>query len=146
MVEVTSEIRELVWASLTTKRVYKIPFICERCGKCCYWFGVERCPHLVGQNICGVYGARPEICRDYPLHGAVGAYKTCGGYRLAMKAGSMIAWVGIAIMPWQSYIQNHHWDKEFPPSDIEKQIDKLRRHGISESYLDKLREVNIKEG
>jgi Fe-S-cluster containining protein len=46
---------------------------CTCCGACCVAPDIAaldkplgmRCPHLTGDNLCGVYDRRPQICRDY---------------------------------------------------------------------------------
>lgn len=46
---------------------------CTRCGACCVAPDIaaldkplgQRCPHLMADNLCGVYEHRPDICRRY---------------------------------------------------------------------------------
>jgi len=46
---------------------------CTQCGACCVAPDIAaldkplgmRCPHLRGDNLCGIYENRPQICRDY---------------------------------------------------------------------------------
>jgi len=125
------------WLHLCNGNQFLIPFICQRCGRCCQAVFEHPCCYFILPNICSIYEQRPLGCRSYPVHTDFGtAGIKCEGYALANKAWRKL---GQGISYWIGFAGGEKFE---PSGNLPKAIAKLQRRDLPPEFIRKFIELN----
>ena len=130
------------WLHLCNGDQFLIPFLCQRCGRCCQAVFEKPCRYFIEPNVCSIYTNRPLGCRSYPVHTDFGrAGVDCEGWKLCRKTWAILG-RGIG------YFVGYSGGEVFqPPSDykLSKALAKLEKAQLPATFINNFRRFNNPE-